>query len=348
MIMMNFTRTEQRDLITIFKEGLNPKVNSFNHSQPVEVLSRILVEKNGGEDLTSYNLMSFQPMVFALLAEAIDEVLPVALGERVGDFAEIKTYGRNDEVVFDIKGMGKRRMWNAITKGARGGVYAYRVLGSKRFHMPTTVWTVGAYITLEELLTGDVTLADLMNTIADGYVQKMYVEVIKALRTAKTKAPAANVASGNGIQDATLTNLVQIVAQYGSPVIFGFNQVISKINNLMPVQGTPNIAGADADEYRRQGYVSVYRGTPVVSIPNYLIDETNAAWALKVNDLFILPGDRKPVKVALKGDTVFVENQQPGGAKEIEAHKLMGVGLLLANDICVYTDSSLDGTIGTY
>lgn len=347
--MMNFTRTEQNDLITIFKQGLNPKVNNFNHSEPVEVLSRILVEKNGGEDLTSFNLLSFQPMVFALLAEAIDEVLPVALGERIGDFAEIKTYGRNDEVVFDIKGMGKRRLWNAITKGARGGVYAYRVLGQKRFHLPTTIWTVGAYITLEELLTGDVTLAELMNTIADGYVQKMYVEVIKALRTAKSKAPAANVASGNGVEDAALTELVQIVSQYGSPVIFGFSQVISKINNLMPVTNAhPNIATADADEYRRQGYVSVYRGTPVVSIPNYLVDETNSAWALKVNDLFILPGDRKPVKVALKGDTVFVENQQPGGAKEIEAHKIMGVGLLLANDVCVYTDSSLDGTIGQY
>ena len=67
-----------------------------------------------------------------------------------------------------------------------------------------------------------------------------------------------------------------------------------------------------------------------------LVDENNDKWLIPNEDyIFILPATTKPVKVALKGEVTLIDNRQPTGSEKYEAHKLMGVGLMLANDVCV-------------
>ena len=43
----------------------------------------------------------------------------------------------------------------------------------------------------------------------------------------------------------------------------------------------------------------------------------------------------KPVKVALKGDLTLVRNPQATGSEKWEAHKIVGVGLAMANNYAV-------------
>ena len=45
----------------------------------------------------------------------------------------------------------------------------------------------------------------------------------------------------------------------------------------------------------------------------------------------------------MKGDLHIEENKHPSGSMEQQAHRLVGVGLYLANDICVYTDEDVTG-----
>ena len=45
----------------------------------------------------------------------------------------------------------------------------------------------------------------------------------------------------------------------------------------------------------------------------------------------------------MKGDLHIEETAHPSGSKEQNAHRLVGVGLMLANNVCVYTDTSIDG-----
>ena len=49
-------------------------------------------------------------------------LLPEKLQDRIGEFAEVKLC-RDAEVVFHIKGKGKRRAYLTIKKGQRGGMY---------------------------------------------------------------------------------------------------------------------------------------------------------------------------------------------------------------------------------
>ena len=76
-------------------------------------------------------------------------------------------------------------------------------------------------------------------------------------------------------------------------------------------------------------------------MPNYLVDETNAGFVFKEAELFILPTESKPVKVAMKGDLHIEETKHPSGSMEQNAHRLIGVGLVLANNICIYTDKDV-------
>jgi hypothetical protein len=71
----------------------------------------------------------------------------------------------------------------------------------------------------------------------------------------------------------------------------------------------------------------------VVELPNYLGADGN--WIYKDNYVFVIPSDAKPVKVALRGDLYIQRNTAAVGSEKWEAHKMMGVGVAMANNFAV-------------
>ncbi len=293
------------------------------------------------DNFSARELRQKREYVMALIEEEIDAVMPAKLAERIGDFAEIKQYKRDDEVIFTLKNRGKRRAFMTIKKGQRGGTYEAARLDTVHMSLPTWTETVSVFVTLEEILLGKYSLRDLMNNILDGFVERLYLQVIGALREASTYAPAANRGSASGIDKDQLDDIIRVVGAYGKPVIMGFHKTISKIDNLVPVAtATPNFPSEDLSEIRSKGYVSLYKGIPVVLLPNYIVDEnTNAEWLLEEDMLYILPTGEKPVKVALKGEMFTKVVEHATGSEEQNAHKILGVGILLYNNIGVYQDT---------
>lgn len=304
-----------------------------------------LLEHFGFDANTSIREMQKQRAnVFAIIEEVVDELLPQELNSLVGQFAEVKTYGRDDEVKFTLKGLGKDRVMRSIVKGARGGIYRAHRLDDKDFMVPTSVYTVGYNITLEELLSGRRTIGELIDIVTKGYVEIIYVEVIKALRAAASFAPDNNKDLSNAYSEVALKKVIRTVSAYGNPVIFAFQSAAEQITNVAGLVSAinPNIAAADLDEIRAQGRVSIYHGTPIVVLPNYFMDSTNSTWLFKENQVFILPTDAKPVKVAIKGESYSAEIQQPHGGMEWSVHNLMGVAILFYNNIGILQISATD------
>ena len=334
----------KNELRTLFKAAICPAdPTKFSAVEANDAAINAILETYDLKDASPREIRARQHEVFALMEEVIEEQLPAAINDVIGGYAETKTYARDAETVFELKNLGKRRARLGITEGARGGVYKARRLDSKSFQVTTKVWTVGVFVTLEDLLLGNYSLAELMSNVRDGFVEKIYVETVKALRTAKTLAPGANIGEGNGFIGTTVDKLISIANQYGQAIIMGFRPAISKINNGAGWANTPNITGADNDDIRNRGFVTVYKGTPVVELPNYLTNESNSEWVFKAGDMFILPAASKPVKVAMKGDLTIVEDPHPSGSVEQNAHRMMGIGLALCNDVCVYTDLEVQG-----
>lgn len=327
---------------------------AVNFADAQSAAKNALLEYFGLEDMSIRDMRKHGQAIFAIIEEVVEQVLPIELETRVGSFAEIKTFARDESVKFTIKGLGRTRVLRGIVKGARGGMYRAKKLDDQELMVTTSTYTVGYQVTLEELLSGRRTVAELVDLIANGFVEIVYAEVVKALRSIAvgTNAPAANKNSGNGIDTAKLNALIRTVSAYGNPVIIGFQSEVELLTNAQATMGgvtlNPNVAAADLEEIRNAGRISSYRGTPIIVLPNYFMDETNTQWMFNESQLFILPVNEKPVKVAMYGDLMTVELAQATGGVEYHAHQSMGFAVLFYNAIAIYEDLTNANDDGAY
>ena len=305
------------------------------------------------KDTSMQRVLAHQKEVFAIISEVIDEMLPKNVENIMGRFAEVKSFARDAEVNFLIKNVGLRRARLSIKKGARGGVYRAARLDNKSMGMDTEVYTVGLYVTLEDILLGKVSLAELYQNILLGFEDKIYQEIVAALRTASTAGKASHAFTNDGTTAQLLPDLddaIRVAKAYGdNVVVVGFRSYLAKITNAVDfipsgtVHNNPNSPLADIDEIRGNGIVTLYKGTPILELPNFIYEDgATAVWTFKENQIFVLSGDAKPVKVAMKGEMYVAEHTEPTGSIAWNAHKIMGVGLLLVDDVCVITGSQSD------
>lgn len=293
-------------------------------------IAAILKEAGLPENPSPRQIRDNERAIFSLIEEAVDEILPKKLENVLGGFAEVKTFARDAEVVFNIEKVGKNRAKLTISKGARGGIYRAARLDSKYFSPATSVYTAAVYVTLEELILGTMTLAELFNNILEGFQEIVYKETFDALaKGSSASGKDAIKPTSTSSLTAALDEVLPKVKQYGTPTIFGSYKQLSTIYNPA-TETAPNLV--DSQDVRDNGFVQVYKGTKVVELPNYLVNDD---WAYDEDVVFVLPAGAKPAKVALKGELEIVRNTQATGSEKWEAHKIMGVGLAMANNYAV-------------
>lgn len=333
---------ERTELKALLKGALSQDA-TVNFADREEAAVEGLLEYYGLTRESSYRQL--KKVGFEVIEEVIDEILPKMVEDVMGQFATIKTFGRNEEVVYKVKGLGKRRALLSIVPGARAGIYKARRLDGKVLSIKTRTITAGVFVHLEDILLGTASLGELMNNILDGVQYQIFKDIVSALRTIKAEAPDANKATAANVDSAELDKVIRVVSAYGKPMIICFHNLAVKFNNLVAVEkATPNFPVQDLDEIRSQGFVSIYKGTPVVEIPNYILDEnTNADWLFSEADAFVLPVEEKPVIVAFQGEGYIQENSHALGGAEQNYHRMMGTAILAYNNLGIYTDSTIAG-----
>lgn len=302
-------------------------------------VNSIMKELGLDENSTPRDFRAKENEAFALVEEAIDEILPAKLQGVLNEYAEVKSFARDAEVVFDIEKLGKNRAKLTIAKGSRGGIYRAARLDNKYFSVQTTIETVAVYVTLEEIILGKMTLAELFNNVVEGMEEIVYKEVFNALATGAPVAGYARIDGGitpckttpSGL-GAALDTILPYVKQYGIPTIFGSEFALGKLANDADAYH-PELE--DSKERRLYGVIRLYKGNRVVVLPNYLVDNTNQTWFYDTKYVFVMPSGIKPVKVALKGDMYIKKNEQAVGSEKWEAHKMIGVGVAMANNFAV-------------
>lgn len=314
--------------------GLSPSHANFSDAQ--SAAKNALIEHFGMKDMSVREIRKHRWDIFEIIEEVVDERVPQAVEERTGDFAEVKQFGRDQRPVFKIQTAfnSRRRLYKAIQRGARGGVYKSYKLDGYNLEMQTRVESVGYMITLEDILTGNRTIAELTQILADAWIEKIYTEVFEALSIAADEAPdvnqMTNLTISGGYND--LDKIIRIIKAYGQPRILGFSQHIAELNNSMDTSNGV-YPEADLDDVRNRGHVGVYKGTPIIELPNYLVDATNTNWLFDEEKMFILPADERPVKIAFQGESYTQDHEQVHGGIEYHNHRMMGVTVLFSNSI---------------
>lgn len=289
-------------------------------------------------------------LIFTMIEETLDEVLPKRVAQQYDQFAEVKTFAQGDKPVFRRPLNNRRaRAKQFITRVGLAGIYEVFKLGpaeTESFEVRTSAIGGAAQIGFEEFLDGRVNFAELTKVIMDGMDDLIYKEVAAALKASVNQLPPANRVAAAGFDEAAMDRLIMIASAYGTPTIYCTYE--------FAVRMIPNEAWRYTEAMKTElwntGRLANYKGTKVIILEQGFDDETNTRKVIDPGYAWVIPtgADGKPVKIALEGNTIVDEFANYDRSREIQVYKKVGVVCMLANNICAYVDTSLLGQMSTW
>ena len=336
----------KNDLITLARTVANANPSSqvaysfgeekFSYSDLNETLRSELKELAGTYQLYREN----KNVVFSLIEETINDVLPVRVLEQYGQFAEIKTFAQGDKPVFKqkITEASRRRAKQFITKVGLAGVYEVFKLDGREYEIQTTAFGGAAQVSIEEFLDGRVDFADLIEIVMEGLDEAIYLEIEKALIGSVENLAAANKYAGAGFDETEMDRLVAVADSYGKSTIYCTYEFAA---TMVPSEGW--VSDNMRDQKWNNGYLANYKGHNVIVLNQSFVDEKNVTKVIEPGYAWIIPAgnSEKPVKIAFEGTTLVDERANADWSREIQVYKKLGVGALITNNICVYHNESL-------
>ena len=310
--------------------------NKFSYSELNETLRTELKEYAATPTLYREN----KNVIFSLIENIVDDVLPKKVMEMYGMFAEIKQFGQGDKAIFTqrVTAASRRRAKQFITKVGLAGVYEVFKLDGRSFTLETTAFGGAAQISIEEFLDGRLDFNELLDIVMEGLDEKIYIEIEKALRTSIDSLQEANKHSATSFDEVEMDRLIAIADAYGQATIYCTFEFAA---TMVPSEGW--VADAHKVEKWNNGYLANYKGHNVIVLPQSYEDETNKVKVIDPSYAYIIPtgGNDKPIKIAFEGQTLVDEWKNHDWSKEIRVYKKLGVGSVITNNICVYQNTSL-------
>lgn len=287
--------------------------------------------------------------IFEIIIETADEIVPKKVIDYVGIFAEVKTVGNGQKAMFKRK-LGKNRAKKFLTQVGLSGVY-------ETFRLDTETFTVEAHavggagtIDFDRMLDGSENMSDIMDIITEGLTDSVFYEIQKALIAAYGNAglPAANKKEGNNFVAKDMQDLVNVVRSYGtSAVIFACPEFVAAMgpDQIGDSSYKAVYSPKDIEDIANTGYIKMFRGTPIVQMPQSFIDENNDKTVMNPQYAFVLPaGGEKVVKVVLEGPTQMWMRDNRDQSMEINAYKKMGAAILTYHNWGIYKNKSISDT----
>lgn len=290
--------------------------------------------------------------IYEIIIETADEIVPKNVIGMLSAFAEIKQVPQGGKLMFTNK-LGKNRAKKFITQVGLSGVYETFRLDKSEYELSTKAIGGATSFDFERLLDGAENIIDCMDIITEGMTEAILGEVQKALRAAITVVgrPANNVALENTFVASSMVRVVNTVKAYGdSVVIVAPPEFIAAMG---PDAIVPAIAGVaqgiystdDIDSIHKTGLIKIFRGTPVVELPQSWVDENNVATQIDPQMAYILPtGKEKVVKVGLEGGQQIYDLKNPDNSMEIHTYRKVGVAITTFHNWGQYKNSAIPQT----
>ena len=283
-------------------------------------------------------------LIFSIMEEVLDDVLPKKVAERYADMAVTKVFAQGDKPEFTRNRTNNRRAKQFITRVGLAGRYEVFKLGKKTesFQVPTSALGGAAQIGFEEYLDGRIDMAEVLNIVLEGIDEAIQKEVVLAMEGAVNQLPAANRVSINGWNEAEMDRLVSIVAAYGTPVIYCTREFATRM--IPSGESAVYLTESMKEAIWNNGWLGNYKTTKVIIVEQSFLDETNSTKAINPAHCWIVPtgANGKPVYIALEGNTLMKEHENDDWSRDIQVYKKVGVVAMLNNSVCYYYDSSLD------
>ncbi len=290
--------------------------------------------------------------IYDIIIEAVDEVVPNKVIDAVGIFAEVQTVPQGQKALFRQR-LGRTRARKFLTQVGLSGVYETFRLDNATFEVSAHAIGGACTIDFERMLDGAENMAELVALLTEAQTDAVYQEVQKALKGALTAAgrPEANFVSGNSFSSDAMIGLVNVVRAYGSgAVIFAPPEFIAAMgpDAIVPVSvgtGQGVYHPQDIDAIHNTGYINIFRGTPIVQIPQSFIDENNEKTWIDPQMAYVLPtGGERVVKVVFEGGTQVYDFVNRDQSMEIHTYRKLGTAILTHHNWGIYQNKGITQT----
>ena len=287
------------------------------------------------------NFMRNRYDIYDIIITVADEVVPNKVIDVMGMFAEIKTVPQGQKAIFKRGMVGRNRAKKFLTQVGLSGLYETFRLDTETFELGGKAIGGAAAIDFERFLDGAENMADLMEVITEGLTDAAFGEVQKALVAASKDMPAANKHSHSSFVAKDMVRIVNTVKSYGgNAVIFATPEFIGEMGP--DAIGVDTYAKDDIDSIHNTGLIKIFRGTPVVEIPQSYVDETNTKTWINPQYAYILPaGKEKVVKVVFEGNTQVWDLKNPDNSMEIHTYKKIGAAILTHHNWGIYQNTGI-------
>ena len=253
------------------------------------------------------NFMRNRYDVYDMIIEAVDEVVPQNVIAAVSPFAEVVSVPQGQKAIFKLRNkLGRERAKQFLTQVGLSGVYETFRLDVGSFEVGAHAVGGAARVDFERFLDGSDTMSELMEIVTEGLENAVYVEVHKALVNAVAaleNTPAGMKVTVTEHDPEQLQKLIGKVRSYGrGAAIFATPEFIEAMgpDAIAPETYSPD----DIDAIHKTGRVKIFRGTPIIELPQSYTDETHTTTYLPSSYAYVFPtGGQKLVKVVLEGQT---------------------------------------------
>ena len=313
-------------------------------------INQVLREELGAlaKDYNTYRRNKLD--IFEIIQEAADEIVPKQVLSTMGQFAEIRQFANNVKPQFKVK-KGRNRAKRFVTRAAQSGVYRAFRLDTDVIDVNTYAVGTAAYIDFERFLSGEEDLGEMASIITESIQDGIYEDIQKALRATinEVSRPAANKKTDSAFDADNFAKLCATVKAYGDgAVIFAPPEFVAEMGPLAVNSNiTPNVSVNDIEDIRTKGYIGIFRGCPIVQLPQSFTDETNTTTVIDPQIAYVFPtGGEKIVKIAFEGDTIVKDWENRDNSMEIQAYKKYGVAIMSYHNWGIYRNTGITQTYG--
>lgn len=284
--------------------------------------------------------------IYDIIVSVVEEVVPKKVIDVISPFAEVKTVKHGQTVAFTQK-LGRNRARKFLTQAAPSGVYETFRLDHKSFKLEAHAIGGAVTVDFERLLDGSETMADVMEIITTGLIDSVYLEIQKALISAvqsSTDHHTANSVVGSWNADH-MFRLIQTVKSYGdNAVIFAPPEFVAAmgLTNLGSEEQLIYMPG-DLESVYKTGYISMFKGTPIVQLPQSFIDDSNTNVWIDPRYAYVFPSGKaeKVVKILFEGETQINDFKNRDNSLEVHVYKKLGAGILTTNNWGIYKNTGI-------
>lgn len=283
-------------------------------------------------------------LIFRLIEQTIDEVLPARVEAQYAQFAEIRNVAQGDKAVFRIKvtEAARKRAKTFVTRVGLAGRYEVFMLDGKSVTVETSAMGGAARIGFEEMLDGRIQFSELTSLVMEGMDEFIYREIAKALAAVVASLPAVNRAEVAGFDEATMDELLTIADSYGKAAIYCTFEFAAK---MLPQ--TNWVSNEMKNRLWENGWLGDYKGHNVIILPQTMVDETNTEKVIDPAQAYIMPvgRDNKPVKIVFEGPTaVRTVEDNDDWSTDFQTYKKFGIATFFTNFIFSYRNTDLKKT----